>query len=144
MPDGQPMPVYQRGSCCLYYRSEELEGESEIDADFLARFGNDSPPYCGTCRLRAAADVEARAVYWALRARAAVRSVERPVELGARGMRAGEAAERRARLGRRRAARSAATSAVASGSRAQARISATEAGFGRRSSSGARFAIAAS
>ncbi len=54
-------------SCCLYYRSEEQE--SEIDPDYLARFGKDSPAYCGTCRLRSAADVEERAVYWALRAR---------------------------------------------------------------------------
>ena len=57
----------------------------------------DSPAYCGTCRLRSAEDVEARAVYWALRARAAVDSlgVERPVEVGARGLRAGDAAQRR-------------------------------------------------
>ena len=68
---GHPIPVYQRGSCCLFYRSEEPEGRSEIDADFAERFGAGSAQYCGTCRLRDAADVEARTVYWALRARAA-------------------------------------------------------------------------
>ncbi len=45
--------------------------ERRVDADFAERFGADSPQYCGTCRLRDAADVEARTVYWALRARAA-------------------------------------------------------------------------
>lgn len=73
---GLPIAVYQRGSCCLFYRSEEPEGESEVDPDYRARFGDDSPAYCGTCRLRDAAAVEARAVYWALRARAAQSSVQ--------------------------------------------------------------------
>ena len=72
----RPLPVYRRGSCCLYYRSEEPEGELELDADFLQRFGNEAPQYCGTCRLRAPEDVEARTVYWALRARAAQSSVQ--------------------------------------------------------------------
>jgi hypothetical protein len=68
---GQAIPVYQRGSCCLYYRSEQPEGESAVDPGYRARFGEDSPAYCGTCRLRDASDVEARTVYWVLRARAA-------------------------------------------------------------------------
>lgn len=69
---GRAIPVCHRSSCCLFYRSQEPEEpfEPAVDADYAARFGDDSPEYCGTCRLRDAADVEARAVYWALRAAA--------------------------------------------------------------------------
>ena len=69
--EGEPVAICHRSSCCLYYRSEEPEESVELDADFLARFGDESPQYCGTCRLREPEDVEARTVYWALRARAA-------------------------------------------------------------------------
>ena len=65
--------VKQRRSCCLSYRCDPAACEQPVfeppEPAFLARFGDDTPRYCDTCPLRSPADVEARALFKAARAR---------------------------------------------------------------------------
>jgi hypothetical protein len=70
---GEQVLVKQRRSCCLSYRCDPAACEHhEIEPRepaFLARFGNEPPHYCDTCPFRSPADVEARALFRADRAR---------------------------------------------------------------------------
>jgi hypothetical protein len=68
---GGPVVVTHRGSCCLFFRAQpSADACPEPYPDYLARFGSDGPPYCGTCPLRTSDDVERRLLYWAERHRA--------------------------------------------------------------------------
>jgi hypothetical protein len=70
---GEPVLVKQRRSCCLSYRCDRTaceQPDSEApEPAFLARFGHELPHYCDTCPFRSPADVEARALFRAERAR---------------------------------------------------------------------------
>jgi len=70
--DGVDVGIQRRGSCCLFYQCDpEAADEPPVTADeeYLARFGDDGPRYCGNCLFRDRDDVEARTVFEAVRAR---------------------------------------------------------------------------
>jgi hypothetical protein len=63
--------IQHRGSCCLFYQCDpDLADEPPVrpDAEYMARFGDDEPSYCGNCLFREREDVEARTVFEATRA----------------------------------------------------------------------------
>jgi hypothetical protein len=51
----------------LAYKCEQQEDDGEIDPDhvaYTARFGDDAPHYCNTCRFRDQDDSAARQLFW--------------------------------------------------------------------------------
>jgi hypothetical protein len=63
-----PTVVRHKGGCCLAYKCDEVTGDVEDAgpevAAYIARFGDDAPHYCNTCRFREVDDSAARQLFW--------------------------------------------------------------------------------
>jgi hypothetical protein len=62
-----PTVVCHKGGCCLAYKCDRHEDDDATDPDhaaYVARFGDDAPHYCNTCKFRDHDDSAARQLFW--------------------------------------------------------------------------------